>query len=132
MTDKAQHAKRGDLIDVGQTVGNFVIGQPYSERTIYTIGVVTNITRDGSIKAFRDRHENYTTCTTRLDRVTGLISVSVMPATRIDVAAAMRSAESHSWPSGHPWMPFDTLDEVRTALKPCLLMSTDAGGKGVR
>lgn len=121
-------AKRGDLVIVGRKVGSFVIGRPYSEQGEYRICVVTNITREGAVKAYRDRDDG---ATHRLDQVINLIGIALVPAARIDVAAAMKAAADHTWPSGHPWMPFDSLDEVRAALKPYLLMSTDADVEGM-
>jgi len=113
----AAKAKRGDLVIVGRKVGSFAIDHPNSEYDEYRICVVTNITREGAVKAYRDRDDGVAH---RLDRVIGLTSAQFVPATKIDVDAAMQVAADHKWPSGQPWMPFDSLDEVRTVLKGCL------------
>lgn len=119
-------AKRGDLVIVGRKVGNYIIGKPYSEHDEYRICVVTNITREGAVKAYRDRDDGVAH---RLDQVINLIGIALVPAVRIDVDAAMKAAEDHTWPGGQPWMPFDSLDEVRAALKPHLLDGASPAGK---
>jgi hypothetical protein len=119
-------ARKGDLVLVERIDRDYVIGQGAVEYTTYNVGVVASATRDGIAKTWR-----------RVGWGSALISgghaeplqnsrlVSrywVMPAKRIDVEAALRAAKAHHWP-GHPGQPkaFDSLDEARSALRPCLL-----------
>lgn len=111
-------AKRGDLAIIEKRTGNYIIGMPYSESITYEIGVVTSITRDGIVKAVRTRDDEDGV---PVARMVGASVSRLVPKASIDIKSAMRAAEEHAWPSGYAFMPFDTLDEVRAALRPCLI-----------
>lgn len=120
-------AKRGDIVIIQQHHRDWVQGQGAVESDTYTIGTVTSITRDGTVKAYRpagtqpyhypawDKNNG----SADVARVTGFVRAILVPATYADPAGVLATAECHTWP-GHPEhvRAYDTLDEVRAAVAP--------------
>lgn len=128
-------AKRGDLVIVAREYRDYIIGQPSREYTTCEVGTVTSITRDGVVKAFRSVHyygQDGCEESTQLSYLPKPFEALIVPAAKIDVQAALKTAYEHCWPSGHPCMPYGSLAEVREALRPHLLVSTDAAGEGIK
>ncbi|PSK96674.1 hypothetical protein CLV30_12556 [Haloactinopolyspora alba] len=112
-----QPAKRGDLIAVLRQQRTHGAAGASTEDQI-DVGVVTNIYRDGMVKAFRQVGWN---AIRPLEHVVGYVQHWVMPATSIDVGAAVEIAAAHTYPNSTQTMPFASLDELRAAIRPCLL-----------
>lgn len=112
-------AKRGDLVVVESVHTAYVIGQGTSSHSEFTVAVVTNITRDGQIKAVRPVGYSHTV---ELTRMVGFRKAHLVPKARIDVDAALAAAEAHTWP-GPSTTPkyYDTLGEAKDALRPHLI-----------
>ena len=108
-------AKRGDLVVIGQTHRDYVIGQGVSERNTFELGTVTGVTRAGIVTRYLCTWGHEVTIRRQPD------SVQLVSKAAIDVAAVMAMATAHTWP-GHPNQPkaFDTLAEVRRAVTPYL------------
>jgi hypothetical protein len=120
-------ARRGDLVVVEETTVTHMIGARSAATTRYTVAVVTSVTRDGAVKSLREDHRAAGTGAVREVRRMGpRVRLLTFPKDQIDVAAAQQAARDHTWPGGQPSRPFDTLDEVRDALRPFLRQSATA------
>jgi hypothetical protein len=117
MTQTTAHtpAKRGDLAILVTTRRDFYIGEGTRESTTVEVCEVTNITRDGIAKRVRPAQWD-----TPIDlaHYGHRHQVYIVPAAQIDVAAALKLAAEHPWPSGHKGMPYASLDEVKAMLRP--------------
>jgi hypothetical protein len=128
-------AKRGDLVIIVQQHRDYVIGTGSVESTTCEIGIISSVTRAGAVKAYRSpryRHEpggGQSVPLAYLPRATALL----VPAASIDLEAALSVAEEHCWYGDgrefDSYRPFDSVDEVRAALKPCLIEDTNSSGK---
>lgn len=107
-------AKRGDLAVIVTTHRDFVIGKGPQEHTTVDVCEVTSITRDDIAKAVRAARGSELRS---IERWVGLRQVYIVPKARVDVAAAMKAAAARPWPSGHPGMPYESLDEVKALLR---------------
>jgi hypothetical protein len=123
-------AKRGDLVAIVQEHRDYIIGQGATKHTTCQIAVVSSITREGLVKAVRwaYNHGEKWDDPTPLAHL-GRIETHLVPAAKIDVAAALEAAKAHSWPSGST-MPYASLDEVRDALRPHLFAPATAKAGG--
>jgi hypothetical protein len=110
--------RRGDLaiIEVVRTVHTVHEGR--SEHTDYLVAVVTSITRDGHVKAVREDPYGAGTGHPRTLASFGPCRVLTVPQAEVDVAAAQEAARQHKWHDGSLSKPFDSLDEVRAAVRP--------------
>lgn len=134
MTNEPLRARRGGLVVIIQEHRNYMIGAGSVESTTCEIGIVSSVTREGAVKAYqspRYRHEpggGQSVPLAYLPRATALL----IPAATIDVEAAFAVAEGRCWHGDgrefDSYRPFDSLDEVRAALKPCLLQKDVTGG----
>ena len=109
-----QPARRGDLAVIVSTTRDYVLGAGASERTAVTVGIVTSITREGIVKMVDGR------------KLWNHQRAFVVPATRIDVEAALAIAAAHVWPGHTSAMPYASVAEARAALRPALLSATAA------
>jgi hypothetical protein len=109
-------AKRGDAIAIVTESRDYVIGRPSSTATRVEVGIVTSITRDGVVKAFRN---TWSESPQPIERVVGFKQCIVIPSDVVSPADVMTVAKAHHWP-GHPNQPkaFDSLEALREALKP--------------
>ena len=124
---ESTRARRGDLAVIVTEHHEYEIHDGHTRSLDYTtveLYTTTNITRDGRVKAVR--HVRYTDGPpVPLDRFLRSTTVHLIPADRIDVAAATEAARAHRWPHGDKYgpgtgdfMPFASLDEARQALRP--------------
>lgn len=109
-------ARRGDLAIV-ESYSRVTTSAGSYGRARYEVCEVTNIFRDGRVKAVRTLRGTVLPLTwwLRFQRV------RIVPRTDIDVAGALDAARSHHY-HGHPDSPkpFDDLAAVRDALRPHL------------
>lgn len=104
-------ARRGDLVVVDRCVWRD-FQQAQHE---YDVMEVTNVFRDGRVKAARALDSAYPQ---PLSRICGYERHHMVYARLIDKTAAVEAVLAHHWP-GHPGLlkSFDSLDEVRDLLK---------------
>lgn len=132
-TAELANPRRGDLVVIAQEHSAHYTKGGARTYTTFEIGVITSVSRDGQIKAFRSAYnlnEPGGGEPIIIARLAGVTSTPYFPASKIDVQSALKTAYEHRWPGGQPCRPFDSLDEVRAALRP-LLLATDAGGEGI-
>ena len=107
-------ASRGDLVVIERRNRGDVNGQGSYDRVEYEAGVVTSITREGAIKAFRTRYSD----TQPIDRIVGFVRSYIVEKGVVDVDAAVAAAWANPWHNGDPGKPFDSLDEVKACVAP--------------
>lgn len=124
--DKPTMASRGDLVVVVQHYRDWVRGEEPREYDTYTVGTVTSVTRDGTVKMFseagRAREPDLRGQADRgggLPR-TGFVRAYVMSSAKIDVAGALATAACRTWDGHATTRPYETLAEVQAALRPHL------------
>lgn len=129
-TTEAVKAKRGDLVviharntrsDLGSAAGSLTTDR-------FTVGIVTNITRDGMVKGYKEVGYGGSLYQLKIDlksprlrdRPTGFVALNVMSQERIDVQAAIEAATENRWSvGGTKGKPFDSLEALKAALRPC-------------
>lgn len=108
----AVKAKRGDWLAVVRTERTFYIGRPTEERERVDLVRVTSCTRDGYVKECEDvaGYKNGAWASAR---------VLVIPPTMVAPDDVLRVGREHHY-DGHPNQPrpFDSLEELRDALRP--------------
>lgn len=113
--------KRGDLV-VTCTEHSYVgFGKGRITYDAYELWIATSVTREGRIKALRSVRHGDDGYSKPLQDIFGLKSLTFVAKTRIEVAGAIQAAREHHAGSDHGFAPFRTLDEVRDALRPCLI-----------
>lgn len=116
MTTTAK-TRRGDLAIVERVnVSHSTTGR--TETTEYAVMVVSNLTREGRIKAVRDPRWGDGGYAQPLERISGFRRVYTMPQAEIDVPAAIEAARAHVYPGSTTPRPYDSLDDVRAAIGP--------------
>lgn len=113
----AHPAKRGDLIVIQTHHRDYVIGAGGGAREYdyFQVGVVTNITRNGTVKKWREARDSHAY---ELDNTVGLVAYWVQSQAEIDVVAAVETAAANPWPhNGMPGMPYGALEDVKAAMK---------------
>lgn len=116
-TKTTPRTRRGDLAIVERVnISHSTSGR--TETTEYAVMVVSNLTRDGRIKAVRDPRWGDDAYPQPLDRMIGFRRIHTVPQADIDVAAATATARAHVFPGSTTPRPYDSLDEVRAALSP--------------
>jgi hypothetical protein len=117
MSTVETRVRRGDLAVVERVnVSHSTTGR--TEAIEYAVMVVSNLTREGRIKAVRDPRWSDDAHTQPLERIVGFRRVHTMSQTEIDVTAAIDAARDHVYPGSTTPRPYDSLDEVRAALAP--------------
>lgn len=107
--------RRGDLAIVERVnVSHSTTGR--TETTEYAVMVVSNLTREGRIKAVRDPRWGDAAYAQPLERITGFRRVHTVAQAQIDVAAAIATARAHTYPGSTTPRPYDSLDDVRAAI----------------
>lgn len=111
-------ARKGDLVLVERTERSYAIGQPTTERTTYTFGVVHSATREGVVKTWSPVGYGDQLVSDYGQQI-GRDTAYVMPKSDIDVTGVLGAAKAHHWP-GHPGQPqpFDSLDAAKNAARP--------------
>lgn len=111
-------ARKGDLIVVECVSHSYAVKGPRTVNTTYRVGVVDSASRTGTVKTWRavgygDQLLSSYAQGVKYDKHW------VMSEKDVDVDGALGAAKAHHW-EGHPGQPqdFDTLDEVRAALRP--------------
>jgi hypothetical protein len=113
-TQPITRVRRGDLAIIERiNVSHSTTGR--TETTEYAVMVVSNLTREGRVKAVRDTDCAYAQ---PLDRIVGFQRVFTVAQAEIDVAGAITTARAHVYPNSTTPRPYDSLDEVRAALRP--------------
>lgn len=123
--DPTQHtrARRGDLAIIERLhVSHATTGR--TETTEYAVVIVSNITRDGHVKAVRDVRWGDDAYPQPLDRIVGFRRIYLVSKTGIDVAAAIATARAHTYPDSTTPLAYDSLDDVRAALAPHRIRSS--------
>src|SRR5206468_1342657 len=93
---------------------DFILGEGPRDHTEVDVCTVTSVTREGMVKAVRKA----TWATeVKLAHWVHPHQICIVPKDKVDVPAAMAEAARKQWPSGHPGMYFESLDEVREMLK---------------
>lgn len=111
---RATPARRGDLIVIHtvETSGSLRPGVSRCDR--YTLGVVTNITRDGLVTKYRAVGK---AGFQRVDLIEWkLRGIKVAPQALWDVEGAMAAAAAHTYPGSATPMPWDSLDALIAAV----------------
>ena len=113
----ALQAKRGDVFAIVREERTAYIGKPSETRTRVDVVRITSCTRDGIAKAAEDC-QGYTVGAWALTSGRALL----IAADRVRPEDAMRVAREHHY-DGHPNQPkpFDSVEELREALRPYLL-----------
>lgn len=108
-------ARRGDIVIVQTTRRAIVLGKGAMDYDRFHVGVVTNITRDGAVRKWR---EVGTETVHPIDRAIGYVQHWVVSKPRVRVDDVLRAAAEHTWP-GHPNQPrpFDSPDEIKALLR---------------
>ena len=106
-------AKRGDLAVIVSNRSYFSVADGVRECQTVEISEVTSITRDGVAKNVRTASGEVRA----IPRWVGLRQVYIVPRAKVDIEAAMQSAAANPWPSGHPGMPYESLEQVRSMLR---------------
>lgn len=115
-TKRVVKASRGDLVVVHTTHHDHYIGQETKTHDEFTVGVVTSITRDGTVKACQPVGYDRPVLLNYLGR--SLQCCYVIPKDRVDVPAALETAAAHLWPGQDHPRYYDTLADVEAALRP--------------
>jgi len=123
MTKTSTRTRRGDLAVIGRTrIDHSSTGR--TETTEYTVMVVCSVTREGRAKAVRDDRYPSDGCNVAypepLDRMLGLRNVLIVSKDEIDVDAAIATARAHTYPNSTTPRAYESLDDVRAALRPHL------------
>jgi hypothetical protein len=122
----AVKTRKGDLILVERIDRAFYTdGRGVVELTSYVFGVVASATRDGVAKACHSVGYGDDLIADGCAQPLNSRLVNrfwVLSAKDVDVTGVLRAAKAHHWP-GHPGqpMPFDSLDEAKSAARPYLI-----------
>lgn len=109
--------RRGDLAIVERVnVSHSTTGR--TETTEYTVMVVSNLTREGRIKAVRDPRWGDAAYAQPLERIIGFRRVHTVSQAQINVAAAVATARAHVYSGSTTPRPYNSLDDVRAAIGP--------------
>lgn len=112
-------ARRGDLIAVSRISRTYSQTQPPVESEHVQLGTITSITLDGIAKA-------WIPCESANPRALDPRTEAwkILEATRIDTHKVLEMARSRQWrpniPAGSNPMPFNSEQELRTAIQPYL------------
>lgn len=122
-------AKRGDLVAIERET-SCTSTTSTTRRTSIDVHIVTSVTREGVVKATRPVHGSDLGRETEygpekpqpIARIFGLRARYVIGAQTIHVPSAIAAVLAHHYP-GHPnqLQPFDSLDELRSILRPFLV-----------
>jgi hypothetical protein len=122
MANAQTRTRRGDLAIVERVNINHSTTTGRTETTEYTVMVVCSVTRDGHAKAVRDDRypsDGHNVAHPQpLDRMLGLQRILLVSKDEIDVDAAMATARAHVFPNSTTPRAYDSLDDVRAALRP--------------
>lgn len=113
-------ARRGDLAVIEKIrVDHSSTGR--TECVEYAVMLVSNLTRDGQVKAVKDVRWGDDTYTQPLDRMLGFQRLYLIAQASIDVVAAIAAVRAHIYPNSTTPRNYDSLKAVREALRPHLI-----------
>lgn len=110
--------RRGDGIVFVRSERTNVIGEPGRDRLDITVGLVTSVTRDGKVKAYR--HASWCTdVKLHNGSLEHRATQYVLPAATMDMVAVMDYCANRPWSHApeHLGAPFQSLDDVKTELR---------------
>lgn len=109
--------KRGDGVVFVRSARTYTIGEASREYQDITVGMVTSVTRDGQIKAFR--HGAWGSVVKLGTSQQRHALAYVLPKDEIDVAGVLDYCANRPWSHApeHKGMPFRSLDEVKAELR---------------
>jgi hypothetical protein len=110
--------RRGDLAVIERINVSHSTTEGRTETTEYVVMVVSNLTREGRIKAVRDTRWSDSGYAQPLERMAGFQRVHTVAQADIDVDAATAAARAHVYPGSITPRPYASLDDVRAALAP--------------
>ena len=106
-------ARKGDLVLIERTTADYVIGQPRTERTEYTYGVVASVDKNGLVKTYSDHVDgSYPHPLMRGEKAT------VGAQEKVDVAGVIAASKQHTFPNSDTPMPFRSVEDAKAILKP--------------
>lgn len=109
--------RRGDLAVIERVrVDHARTGR--TETTEFAVMLVSNLTRDGRVKAVKDIRWSDDSYAQPLDRMLGFQRVHIVSKDDIDVAAAIATVRTHTYPNSTTPRDYDSLNAVREALAP--------------
>lgn len=111
--------RRGDLAVIERTrVSHSNTGRTESKE--FAVMLVSNLTRDGRVKAVKDVRWGDDTYAQPLDQMLGFERLHLISKASIDVAAAIVTVRAHTYPNSTTPLDYESLDDVRDALRPHL------------
>lgn len=123
MTDQPDtkiRTRRGDLAVIERIrVNHSTSGR--TEDQEFAVMVVSNLTREGRVKAVKDVRWGDSAYAQPIDRMLGFRRLYVIPQTGIDVAAALATVRAHTYSNSTTPLDYPSLDAVREALRPHLV-----------
>ncbi|BBX82207.1 hypothetical protein [Mycolicibacterium aubagnense] len=110
--------KRGDGVVFVRTERVVVLGEPTRERESVVVGVVTSVTRDGRIKAYRNATCERTVVTLRSTSLEHRAMAYRLPAGSWDMCKVAEYCAARPWAHApeHVGAPFDGLEQARAEL----------------
>ena len=109
--------RRGDLAVIERVrIDHARTGR--TETTEFAIMLVSNLTRDGHVKAVKDIRWGDDVHTQPIDRMLGFQRAHIVGQDEIDVPAAIATARAHTYPGSTTPRDYASLDDVREALRP--------------
>lgn len=114
---KRPKAKKGDLVVIETKSTRYISGEGSREVTSVHIGVVASVNRDGVVTSWSRNVSGSNPM-----KVTNRDKTFKLEAERVDVRAAIETAQANPWPHspGNKGKPFDSLAEARAAVAPHL------------
>lgn len=115
VTKVANPARRGDLVIVeSRHVNHYQDGRGLQEHFEFEVCVVDTATRNGLVRTVR---RVWAEKPMQLKHWVGLRATYVIPQVDIDVDGAVGTARKHTWRKGRVPKYYDTLEEVKEALR---------------
>lgn len=119
-SDTSTRARRGDIA----VIEKIRVDHSSTSRTEcleYAVMLVSNLTRDGRVKAVKDVRWGDGAYAQPVDRMLGFQRLHLIAQASIDVAAAIATVRAHTYPNSTTPRNYDSLNAVREALRPHLI-----------
>lgn len=110
--------KRGEGVVFVRTERVVMLGEPTCELESVVVGVVTSVTRDGRIKAYRNATRERTVVTLRPTSLEHHATAHRRPASSWDIDQVVSYCAARPWAHApeHVGAPFDGLEQARAEL----------------